>query len=160
MHTHRLESTQRGLRQVLLTLGLLVALPASAQTVPEIILYEFDNFGGRSFRSAETFSSFNPGWNDRALSAIVLGGSWQVCTDVYFRGRCETLPPGQYPTLRSMRLDNKISSARILAWQDAPGPNVPGGTGPRAAPSQPGGPPGGGYGPPPPGQGGTPPPQP
>ncbi len=128
----------RGLRQAVLAVGLVAALPASAaQTVADIILYEQENFLGRSFTSIETIPNFNAGWNSGGASAIVRAGSWQVCTDVYFRGRCEMLLPGQYPTLRSMRLDSRIASAREVTWQGGSGgPGAPGGPGP--GPGRPG----------------------
>ena len=31
------------------------------------------------------------GFNDRALSAMVRDGQWEVCSDAYFRGKCVTL---------------------------------------------------------------------
>jgi hypothetical protein len=118
MRTSHFGSILRGLRQAVLAVGLVAALPASAaQTVADIILYEQENFLGRSFTSIETIPNFNAGWTAVGRSAIVRAGSWQVCTDVYFRGRCEMLLPGQYPTLRSMRLDNRIASAREVSWQ-------------------------------------------
>ena len=130
MRTHYFESTPRALRHLVLALGVVAALPASGA---EIVLYEQDNFRGRSFVATETVSNFaNAGFNDRASSAVIRGGSWQLCTDAYFRGRCETLPPGEYPTLRSMRLENQVSSVREVGWQGGPGPGAPGGPGPRA----------------------------
>jgi hypothetical protein len=131
MRTSRFGSIQCRLLQMAAALGLFATLPAWSA---EIILYAQDNFRGRSFVSEQTVSNFaNVGFNDRASSAVIRGGSWQLCTDAYFRGRCETLPPGEYPTLRSMRLENQVSSVREVGWQGGPGPGRPGpGPGPRA----------------------------
>ena len=105
-------------QRILVALGLLLALPAIAA---DIVFYERDGFQGRSFVSDETVSNFaNFGFNDRASSVVIRNGSWQLCSDAYFRGRCVTLPPGEYPTLRSMQLENQISSARELGWQHRP----------------------------------------
>jgi hypothetical protein len=82
-----------------------------------IILYEHDNFGGRSYGATGSASNLNEsGFNDRASSVIVRSGRWQICENAYFGGRCETLGPGEYPSLRSMSLNDKVSSFRELAW--------------------------------------------
>ncbi len=115
-------------QRILAALGLLLAFPAIAT---DIVFYERDGFQGRSFVSDQTISNFaNFGFNDRASSVVIRRGSWQLCSDAYFRGRCVTLPPGEYPTLRSMQLENQISSARELGWQERPPGGGPGG-GPR-----------------------------
>ena len=136
MRITRLPTLRRRLRHVAAALCLFAALPVANA---EIVLYEQDNFRGRSFVADQTVSNFaNAGFNDRASSAVIRGGSWQLCTDAYFRGRCETLPPGEYPTLRSMRLENQVSSVREVGWQGGHGSgpggpaHQPGAPGPRA----------------------------
>ena len=147
MRIPSLRTALRPLRHLAFAFGCVAALPASAaQTVADIILYEHENFLGRAFTSTETIPNFTPEWGNGGASAIVRAGSWQVCTDLYFRGRCETLFPGQYPTLRSMRLDNRIASAREVGWQSGPTP------GPGGPPPRPGGPGPGPGGPAPQGQ--------
>jgi uncharacterized protein YcfJ len=54
------------------------------------------------------------GFNDRAQSAVVQGGSWQVCEDARFEGRCVVLQPGEYPSLSDMGLGHEISSVRAV----------------------------------------------
>jgi hypothetical protein len=56
----------------------------------------------------------NVGFNDRASSMVVRNGRWQVCSDADFRGKCVTLDPGEYPSLRSMGLNDRLSSVREL----------------------------------------------
>ena len=54
------------------------------------------------------------GWGlTNASSAIVTGGSWEVCTEYNFTGRCQILPPGQYNNLRA-QLSDRIVSARAV----------------------------------------------
>ena len=114
MSTRRDRSTQSGWRLLVTALGLAAAFPVAGAS---IALYESDSFRGRSFVADQTISNFaNVGFNDRAASVIIRSGSWQLCTDAYFRGRCVTLGPGDYPTLRSMALENQVSSARELDW--------------------------------------------
>ena len=126
MVARRRRSPQTLAHAFLLGLGLAIALPA---TGAEIVLYERDSFRGRSFASGQTISNFaNVDFNDRAASVVIRSGSWQLCSDAYFRGRCVTLGPGEYPTLRSMGLDNQVSSARELDWLGGGGgANTPGG---------------------------------
>jgi len=79
----------------------------------QVTLYEQENFHGRSFAVNATISNLDRhGFNDRASSIIVERGDWQVCEDAEFRGRCIVLRPGQYASLRSMDMNNRISSLR------------------------------------------------
>lgn len=104
----------RAIHLVLLS-TLLCAASAVAQ---EIRFFEQENFGGRSFSTGSSVQNLDyAGYNDRASSAQVRGGSWQVCTDAFFRGRCVTLQSGDYPSLGAMGLSNKISSLREIGWQ-------------------------------------------
>ena len=97
------------LRNLLLAAGILVAGQAAAQ----VTFYEHDGFGGRSFTADRTIFNFDRlGYNDLASSATVRGGSWEVCTDARFEGRCVTLRPGDYPSLRALGLNDRISSVR------------------------------------------------
>ena len=74
------------------------AFAASAQ----IVLFENDNFNGRSYRASNSVPNLNDGgFNDKASSATVRGGRWQLCDDAYFRGNCQTLGPGEYSSLRA-----------------------------------------------------------
>jgi len=131
MRNSRFASMGRGLRHIGGALVLIAALPVWGA---EAILYEMDNFRGQAYLADKTLTDVTTGgFKQRASSVIVRSGSWQVCTDFYFRGRCETISPGEYPTLRSMRLDNQISSIRELEWQAAPAP-APGGPPPRPGP--------------------------
>lgn len=90
------------------------ASPASPEGA-QVIFYEREEFGGRSFTADTLVGDFaRAGFNDRASSAVVLGGRWEVCTDSEFRGRCLILRPGRYPSLAAMGVDNMISSVRNI----------------------------------------------
>jgi Beta/Gamma crystallin len=83
----------------------------------QIVLYENDNFDGRSYRATYSVSNLNDGgFNDKASSVTVRGGRWQLCDDAYFRGSCVTLGPGEYSSLRAMGMNDKVSSVRELGW--------------------------------------------
>jgi uncharacterized protein YcfJ len=89
--------------------GLAVATTAAAQ----VTFYSRDDFGGQQFTANGPVRNFERlGFNDRASSAIVNGGNWQVCSDAFFNGRCVVLQPGEYPSLGQMGLADKISSVR------------------------------------------------
>ena len=49
-------------------------------------------------------------FNDRARSAIIDGGPWEVCVGTNFHNDCTVLAPGRHPTLG--KWSKKISSAR------------------------------------------------
>ena len=90
------------------------AAPALA-AAPDITFYQLNGFQGRAYAANQTISNFaDIGFNDRANSVVIRGGAWQLCSDAYFRGRCVTLNPGEYPSLASMGLANVVSSAREL----------------------------------------------
>jgi hypothetical protein len=81
----------------------------------QMILYEHGDFQGRSVRvnrDAETLDF--AGFNDRASSIVVNAGRWQVCSDAQFRGNCRVLPPGQYPNLAAMGLNDRVTSLRLV----------------------------------------------
>lgn len=98
------------LRPVLLAI---TALSASA-AMADVVFFENDNFGGRQFTVGQYVPNFrDSGFNDRAQSAIVSGGSWEVCVDRDFGGGCTVLAPGRHPSLGSW--SSRISSARMVA---------------------------------------------
>jgi len=115
-------------------LPLIAAIGASTAFAQQITLYEYDNFNGRRFVADQSIQNleFN-GFNDRASSATIRGGSWQICTDAYFQGRCVTLGPGDYASLGAMGLNNRVSSVREIGWESG-GPHG-GGGGRRGEPS-------------------------
>jgi hypothetical protein len=94
------------------------------------ILYEFPNFGGRSF-VIETNVVGNldrTGFNDRASSIRVEGGYWLFCTNAGFEGTCRTFGPGDYASL-PWEINDRISSGRRIhdqyPYNTAPAWNAP-----------------------------------
>ena len=87
---------------------------AQAQQRPEVLAYVGRNFEGRHVAITRDVANFEGiGFNDRASSLRVLRGTWEFCTDAFYRGSCRTLGPGDYRDLGSQ--DNRLSSARIVA---------------------------------------------
>jgi uncharacterized protein YcfJ len=96
------------------TMGI-VGLVVATQAVGQVTFYSRDGFRGESFTAdREVRNMERTGFNDRAQSAVVQGGSWQVCEDARFEGRCAVLQPGEYPSLSDMGLSREISSVRAV----------------------------------------------
>lgn len=82
-------------------------------TVTGITLYQNPNFEGRSLALSEAnYNIGAQGFNDQAVSAIVSAGTWEVCENVGFGGRCQRLSPGVYGNLGELGLARTISSVR------------------------------------------------
>jgi hypothetical protein len=81
----------------------------------QLILYEHDNFQGRSVRvNRDAVTLDFAGFNDRASSIVVNAGRWQVCSDAEFRGNCMVLRPGEYANLSAMGMNDRVTSLRLL----------------------------------------------
>src|SRR5204863_5453442 len=92
------------------------AIGLATQAVAQITFYEGAGFRGRTFAVDGTVSNFDKtGFNDRAQSAVVGGGAWEVCEDAQFQGRCVVLRPGNYESLDGIGMSRRISSARPVA---------------------------------------------
>lgn len=107
-----------------------IAGAAGTLAAQEIELYQDDNFNGPRFSANNSVSDLGRvGFNDRASSVIVRGGSWQLCNDSYYRGQCTTLGPGEYRSLRAMGLNDRVSSIREIGWSHGGGGRQGGGSG-------------------------------
>jgi uncharacterized protein YcfJ len=107
-----------------------VAAVAAGAASAQVTLYSQERFNGRAFSADQSIYNLDrSGFNDRASSVIVDRGSWEMCEDSDFRGRCIVLRPGQYPTLASMGFNNRVSSLRRVGggrhYTYAPPPPVP-----------------------------------
>ena len=101
------------LKSLLAATGLVLATQAGAQ----VTFYSGEGFHGRPFTvDRPTWDLDRTGFNDRASSAVVDHGRWQVCEDARFQGRCVILRPGRYPSLDRMGLNDRISSVRPIEY--------------------------------------------
>ena len=79
----------------------------------EAVLYTSAGFRGASLRvrgPIANLANFR-GFNDNVRSIRIVRGAAQLCVDARYRGRCLTLRRSN-PDLRSVRMDNRISSIR------------------------------------------------
>ena len=97
------------IKPLLVAAAVVVAAQASAQ----VTFYANEGFRGPAYAAGRQVNDFSRiGFNDRASSAIVDRGRWEVCEDSNFRGRCAVLSRGSYDSLKSLGLENRISSVR------------------------------------------------
>lgn len=84
-------------------------------TPPRLQLFDGRDFRGRVTNLEQSVADFDQGINriGSPASAIVSGGTWEVCTEFNYGGRCQALPPGQYNDLGA-QLNYRIVSARVL----------------------------------------------
>ena len=93
-------------------LGAVLALGA-LQVSAQVTLYSQPGLRGQPFSINGTMPNLDrSGFNDRASSAVVQRGRWEVCEHANFGGRCVMLHPGQYPNLAAMGLNDRVSSIR------------------------------------------------
>lgn len=89
------------------------ALLLAQLALAQVTFYQQEGLRGRAFVADRAIGNFDYyGFNDRASSAIVQRGQWEVCEHADFRGYCVVLRPGQYPSLAAMGLNNRVSSLR------------------------------------------------
>jgi len=76
---------------------LIIAAGLAAQSIgAQVDFYETDAFRGRVLSTHRAVSDFrDQGFNDRALSAVVQGGRWEVYDNVDFGGNCVVLRVGR-----------------------------------------------------------------
>jgi hypothetical protein len=104
----------RGIDAILSVRDVTYAQSAIGFAAPKIQLYEGRQYRGRTVTFEQNVGDLGrAGFDDRASSAIVTGGTWEICTEYNYRGRCQALPPGNYPDLGA-QLDNRILSIRAL----------------------------------------------
>ena len=88
-----------------------VALTSAATAAAQVTLYEREDFGGRALTATGPVANFRRAdFNDAASSAVVRGERWEVCEDSNYGGRCVLLRRGEYPSLRAMGLNDRLSS--------------------------------------------------
>lgn len=97
-------------RHVFVAAALTIASQAAAQ---QITFFGREGFEGGSVTIEREIGNVErSGFRERASSAVV-SGDWEVCNGPEFTGRCFTLLPGRYPSLREIGLGDGVLSARV-----------------------------------------------
>ena len=98
----------------------IAGLALAGQAMAQITFYGNENFSGPSFSTEHTVRNLERyGFNDRASSISVTSNRWEVCEGRDFGGRCVILRPGDYPSLRAMGLNDRISSVHEVSREQA-----------------------------------------
>ena len=93
-------------------------LSAGVASAASITLYQDDNYRGRNINVDKPIQNFDrTGFNDRARSAVVHEGQWEICVDADYGGSCSVLAPGAYPELGAYSA--RISSMRPVDGRTA-----------------------------------------
>lgn len=101
------------MRKIFTVLLAASAVAVAADAAAQVTFYGREGFQGPTFMADRAIWNFDGlGFNDRASSAIVERGRWEVCEGARFTGRCVVLRRGQYPSLAAMGMNNVISSVR------------------------------------------------
>jgi hypothetical protein len=109
-----------------LCIGPGVAAAARAASKQAITFFEHDNFLGHKLTTSRPVGDFTRfGFNDRASSVVVRSGTWALCVDARFSGRCVVLRPGRYVSLSAICLNDRISSVRPSGGRPRPPPPPP-----------------------------------
>lgn len=91
----------------------MLSVAAIPVAIADVVLYQGDDFRGRSIPTDREIENLNAMRFSAVASSIeVRSGTWQVCDDAGYRGRCETLRPGRYSSLGAMGLNDRVSSVR------------------------------------------------
>lgn len=88
----------------------------------DLTLYSDGDFQGRPLNvviDMRQLGSLN--FNDRASSVVIEKGAWILCSDEDFAGKCVTLEPGRYGSLRDLGIDDNVTSVRR---RDAVSPGI------------------------------------
>lgn len=92
-------------------------LHAGAQA-SELVLYSHAHFGGPAISLREAEADLTRlDFNDRTASVVVRSGTWELCENANFHGRCKIVEHGEYPELKDF--NNTISSVREVARESA-----------------------------------------
>jgi uncharacterized protein YcfJ len=104
------------MKAILRTAFAAAAVAVSAHVSAQVTFFENEGFHGRTFTTQSPVNNFSrKGFNDRASSAIVLNGCWEVCEDARFSGRRVVLRAGRYPSLGAMGLNDRVSPVRAMS---------------------------------------------
>ncbi len=116
--------SQAGLGGVCVSLAIWCSTMAAC--AQEVILYDFENFGGRQLRLTQSTPDLDPFAFDNDVASIrILSGQWSFHRDddfQNFNGPPLTLGPGSYPSIAALGFPaERMSSVRLLRFDEGNG---------------------------------------
>ena len=103
-----------------LAIASVLAAIATASSAGQLTVYPRPGFQGQGLTTTDAMSDLTRSlFADLASSAVVTDGTWEACTEAYFRGRCAQLVPGNYSNLNAS-LGGFIISVRQVAADPTP----------------------------------------
>jgi hypothetical protein len=82
-----------------------------AASAGDITLYTRAHLGGPAITLHEAAPDLDQqGFNDKTSSVVVHKGTWEVCAEKHYKGKCMLLKEGEYGELKGF--DDMISSVR------------------------------------------------
>jgi hypothetical protein len=97
-----------------------LTLMAANAFAGQITVYERSGFQGQSLTTTIALPDLERSpFNDVASSIVVTDGTWEACTEPYYRGRCAQLVPGTYRRL-SGALSDVVMSVRQVGYDAEP----------------------------------------
>lgn len=96
-------------------IGLMLLAPC-AGALAQITLYEHVDFRGHDLSTRGPIANLKASrFNDVTSSIVIERGTWEVCQDANYRGRCQVLGRGAYPSMQEFGLNDRISSVRPVS---------------------------------------------
>jgi hypothetical protein len=96
----------------LLAAAAVLATLTNVALAGEMTIFADSNFrGARVTLERDARNLSDVGFNDRISSLVIRSGTWQLCEDANFRGRCAELGPGEY---RQLPFNDAVSSIREI----------------------------------------------
>lgn len=99
-------------RSLILAGALALAAGAAQARTTELVVYKGENFSGPADTIKGEVANLENGFGREVSSLIARGGTWEVCTQDHFKGRCRMVAEGEHARLGG--LNNRIVSVRFL----------------------------------------------
>ncbi|MCW3463164.1 beta/gamma crystallin family protein [Chitinophaga nivalis] len=85
------------------------------RALPEVVLYEHNDFGGANWRTNLNYTYVGDFWNDKISSIVVVAGVWEFYQHDNYNGPRWRLGPGYYRWVEDVNIPNDIiSSFRVV----------------------------------------------
>jgi hypothetical protein len=84
--------------------------------MPEIIVYEHENWKGAEWRTNFGYRYVGDDWNDKITCILVISGTWEFWEHAEFQGDHITLSPGYYHNI-AHHTGNEFWNDRISSFR-------------------------------------------